>query len=100
MTFGSSTGAFGTRNLTCPGGKFHDAYTATTLTLIPLLCGDANGDGQISVADIFYMINNLFAGGPPPVNSFDVNGDGNTTVADIFYMINFLFAGGPAGICP
>ena len=29
--------------------------------------GDANGDGAVSVTDIFYLINYIFAGGPPPV---------------------------------
>jgi virginiamycin B lyase len=29
--------------------------------------GDANGDGTVDVADVFYVINFLFAGGPPPV---------------------------------
>lgn len=60
--------------------------------------GDANGDGSLTVADIFYLINNLFAGGPPPGStcSGDANGDGITNVADIFYVINNLFAGGPA----
>ncbi len=29
--------------------------------------GDANGDGQVSVADVFYIINFLFAGGAAPV---------------------------------
>jgi hypothetical protein len=28
--------------------------------------GDVNGDGAVSVADVFYLINFLFAGGPPP----------------------------------
>jgi hypothetical protein len=28
---------------------------------------DANGDGVVDVADIFYLINYLFGGGPPPV---------------------------------
>jgi hypothetical protein len=57
--------------------------------------GDANGDGTVSVADVFYLINSLFAGGAPPIGSADVNGDGATTVADVFFLINFLFAGGP-----
>src|SRR5437762_7966195 len=30
--------------------------------------GDANGDGTVSVADIFYLINFLFTAGPPPVS--------------------------------
>jgi len=28
--------------------------------------GDANGDGATNVSDVFYLINFLFAGGPPP----------------------------------
>lgn len=57
---------------------------------------DVNGDGSLSVADVFYLINHLFAGGPGPVGSGDANGDGAVSVADIFYLINYLFAGGPA----
>lgn len=58
--------------------------------------GDVNGDGIVSSADIFYLINNLVAGGPAPVGPGDVNADGAVTSSDIFYLINFLFAGGPA----
>ena len=57
--------------------------------------GDANGDGTISVGDVFYLINFLFAGGPAPIGPADANGDGQVTVGDIFYLINHLFAGGP-----
>jgi len=57
--------------------------------------GDANGDGAITAADIFYLINHLFAGGPAPIGPGDANGDSAVTAADIFYLINFLFAGGP-----
>ena len=58
--------------------------------------GDANGDGSVTVADVFFLINNLFAGGSAPVASVDVNGDGLVNVADVFYLINFLFSNGPA----
>jgi hypothetical protein len=57
--------------------------------------GDANGDSQVSVSDIFYLISHLFAGGPPSTGAADTNGDGNVNVSDIFYLINYLFAGGP-----
>jgi hypothetical protein len=59
------------------------------------LHGDASGDGSVNVGDVFFMINYLFAGGPPPVGGADVNGDGVLNVADVFYLINSLFAGGP-----
>jgi hypothetical protein len=57
--------------------------------------GDAIGDGHVDVADVFYVINFLFAGGPRPLGRANVNGDSAIDVADVFYLINFLFAGGP-----
>lgn len=59
--------------------------------------GDANGDGFVNGADVFYLARYLFAGGAAPVSG-DVNGDGKVSVADIFYLINYLFAGGPAPV--
>jgi hypothetical protein len=64
------------------------------------LAGNANGDGVIDLADVFYLINNLFAGGPPPVQSGDADGSGTVELADVFYLINYLFAEGPAPACP
>jgi hypothetical protein len=63
-----------------------------------LLRGDANGDFTRGVADVFYLINALFAGGLPPVSACqgDANHDGSVNVADVFFLINFLFAGGAA----
>ena len=54
---------------------------------------------RINVADIFYLINALFANGPPPVHGSDVNGDGIVNVADVFFLINRLFAGGAGPAC-
>jgi hypothetical protein len=56
--------------------------------------GDANGDGVVNVADVFYLINFLFAGGPVPKGRANVDGVSGITVSDVFYLINFLFAGG------
>jgi hypothetical protein len=67
-------------------------YTFTAVTAVN---GDANGDQQVTASDIFYLINFLFTGGPPPIGSADVNADGQVTASDIFYLINFLFLGGP-----
>jgi hypothetical protein len=58
--------------------------------------GDANGDGFVSVLDVFYLINHLFAAGPVPLGRANVNGDSVISVTDVFYLINYLFAGGPA----
>ena len=62
------------------------------------LKGDADGDGNRTVSDVFWLINYLFAGGPPPRGRANVNGDANTDVGDVFYLINFLFASGPAPV--
>jgi hypothetical protein len=60
--------------------------------------GDVNGDGTVNVADVFFLINYLFAGGALPPGVANVNGDSAITVADVFYLINYLFAGGPAPV--
>ncbi len=65
---------------------------------IVVSAGDVNGDGEINVQDVFYLINALFAGGPAPIGSGDVNGDTQVNVSDVFYLINYLFAGGPAPV--
>jgi hypothetical protein len=69
---------------------------ALCFTATPWPLGDADGNLTINVNDVFYLINRLFAGGPPPVGFVDVNTDNAVNVADVFYLINFLFAGGPA----
>jgi predicted outer membrane repeat protein len=63
-------------------------------------CGDVNGDGVVNVADVFFLINFLFAGGPLPPGLANVNQDSVRDVLDVFYLINRLFAGGPAPVCP
>ncbi|MCH7879843.1 MAG: hypothetical protein IH914_11085 [candidate division Zixibacteria bacterium] len=30
------------------------------------VCGDANGDGAVNIADVTFLIARIFAGGPPP----------------------------------
>jgi hypothetical protein len=72
-----------------------DAYTYVAQQF------DPNGDGNVDPGDIFYLVNTLFLGGPPPKGgagmlSGDANGDGKVDPADIFYVVNHIFLGGPA----
>jgi hypothetical protein len=62
------------------------------------LRGDVNNDGIVNVADLTYLVNFLFKGGPKPpcLEEADVNGDGVVNVADLTYMVNYYFKGGPA----
>ena len=53
--------------------------------------GDANGDGQVTVADIFRIIDGTFMHGAPPFGQPDANGDGLVGIGDVFFLIDFLF---------
>ena len=60
--------------------------------------GDVDKNGKFDVADIIYLVNFLFKGGPTPIefkDQGDVNNDNNTNVADVIYMVNNRFKGGP-----
>jgi sugar lactone lactonase YvrE len=81
---------------TLPAALGGGSCTATATATLGAPAGDANGDGSVTVGDVFYLINYLFAGGPGAIGNADANGDGSVTVADVFYLINYLFAGGPA----
>ncbi len=61
------------------------------------LCGDCNGDGNIDVGDVIYLINYLYKMGPAPnpMESGDTNQDGEVNVGDVVYLINYLFKNGP-----
>jgi hypothetical protein len=66
--------------------------------------GDVNipgGDGHVNSADIAFLINYLFVGGPAPNPSSegDANCDGIINSADVSFLINYLFIGGPVSRC-
>jgi hypothetical protein len=60
-------------------------------------CGDVNGDKQIDIEDVVYLINYLFVHGPAPnpIEHADVDRDGKVNIADVVYLINYLFIDGP-----
>ena len=67
----------------------------------PWIKGDSNGDGELSVSDVVYLISYLFKNGPAPkfLSSADANCDEKITVSDVIYLINYLFKGGPPPGC-
>ncbi|KPJ51380.1 hypothetical protein AMJ40_00005, partial [candidate division TA06 bacterium DG_26] len=54
-------------------------------------CGDANGDGRITIADATYLVAFIYRGGPAPLGRGDVNMDGRTTIADATYLVAFIY---------
>lgn len=63
--------------------------------------GGMNGDCQIDVGDIIFLIGYLYKNAPPPdpLERGDANCDGLVDIGDVIYLINYLFRGGPAPSC-
>lgn len=76
-----------------------DAYEAVRAVMFQR--GDADGNGTIDVADVVFLINYLYAGGPPPdpLLAGDPSCDGIVDVADVIFLINYLFKAGPEPSC-
>ncbi len=76
-------------------------------------CGCCNNDGirgdanylldGVNVADLTYLVDYLFFGGPPPPcwEEGDVNADDDVNIVDVTWMVQYLFQGGPPPLpCP
>lgn len=74
-----------------------DKVYEATKRICGVIGGDVNCDAKATVADVVYLINYLFKGGPAPNPywSGDANCNGKVNVADVVYLINYLFKGGP-----
>ena len=68
------------------------------------VCGDADGNGLVTISDAVFLINYIFAGGPAPSPLLSADADCNAliTISDAVYLINYIFTGGPApcAACP
>ncbi len=67
-------------------------------------CGDANSDDIANISDVVFLINYIFAFGPPPFDSSngDMNCDGSSNISDVVYLLMYIFAAGapPCTNCP
>ena len=82
--------------VTPTGAGPHGIFASTCM------CGDADGNGIITISDAVYLINYIFVGGfaPNPICLGDADGNGLITISDAVFLINYIFAGGPAPHCP
>jgi len=85
----------------CVDNTATDVNTYDFTIRFPNIAGDADSDGEVSIADAVYLVNYLFKGGPAPEPSWkgDANGDCKVSIGDIVYLINYLTKGGPAPVC-
>lgn len=60
------------------------------------VCGDANHDNNANVADVVYIVNNIFMGGPDPYmpEAAEVNADDSYNLGDAVTIIDYIFRGG------
>jgi hypothetical protein len=77
-----------------------DDFSVSVYACSWVVSGDANGDGQVELSDVVYIINYLYKGGPAPecdpvTDCGDVNNDEIVDVSDVLYLINYLYKGGP-----
>lgn len=63
-----------------------------------LLRGDVDHSGAVNVADIIYLVDFFFFGGPyPPCEAeADITANGAVSISDLTYLIDYLFFGGQA----
>jgi len=64
---------------------------------VPFIRGDANGSGNLNIADAIYILGYLFGGGPEPacLDAADADDDGKVRINDVIYLLGFLFAESP-----
>jgi hypothetical protein len=58
--------------------------------------GDADASGTLTSADVIYLVNYVFKGGPLPLpcaGAGDANCDGGVNASDIITVVNHLFKG-------
>ncbi len=79
--------------------KSDSAYSLTIQVVAsPYICGDADGNQLVNIADVVYLINYIFDGGPAPdpLEVGDVDCNQLVNIADVVYLITYIFDGGPA----
>jgi hypothetical protein len=59
--------------------------------------GDVNGNGQVDLGDVVYLITYLYKAGPEPIpmEAGDLNCNGTVDLGDVVYIITYLYKAGP-----
>jgi hypothetical protein len=97
------TAGEGNLTLTVESLSMPDLKLSSSITFLlnAYLCGDANADEVIDVADIVYLVNFLYRNDDPPIpiEAGDANCDGIVNVADVVCLVNYLYRDGDPPSC-
>ena len=60
------------------------------------LCGDADGNDEIDIDDVIYLLDYVFGDGaaPAPFEAGDADCSGDVDIDDVVYLVMHIFAGG------
>lgn len=80
-----------------PGVMTSNASIVVGCPWVDIFEGDIDNSGGINVADLTFLVEYLFRGGPTPspYMAADLNCSLGVDVADLTYIVDYLFGGGP-----
>ncbi len=73
-------------------------YQSHPFSFTVYMCGDANNDYTLDLADVIWIANYKLKSGPQPIPTElagDANGDCAVDLSDVVYLANYLLKGGP-----
>jgi hypothetical protein len=89
------------------GGSYSPNFTDGSIEFVGTVTnafqrGDSNDDGVINIADIIWVLSEMFGGGPVTDCAIadDSNADGLNDAADAVYIATYVFLSGPAPAAP
>jgi hypothetical protein len=61
-----------------------------------IVCGDSDGDNAVDIDDVVFLVQYIFASGPPPnpIYKGDSDCSGEVDIDDVVYLISYIFSGG------
>jgi hypothetical protein len=95
--YGRDIGLIAGGDIEANNGALLNLYELSDRSLsVDVFVGDANGDGEIDLADPVFALGYLFADGDPAacMKGADANNDKKIDISDVVTMLGYLFAGG------
>ncbi len=76
-------------------------YSVKIFEAPPLVSGDANGSGAITISDVVFLINYIFSSGPAPnpLTVGDADCNSLINISDAVRLVNYIFGGAAAPNC-